>query len=140
MLPPVEQQETPVSNTHRISLLGGAAALAVASLALADVSGLIGNTVVEYDRQNPEIVIKTQLHADGTYQTSVSAGFKPITTAGTWKEQDGKLCYTQTSKPIPGNPTHSCAHDMDGKKVGDTWVEQWPNGRMFKAQVVAGSN
>ena len=137
----MEQQETPVSNTHRISLLGGAAALAVASLALADVSGLIGNTVVEYDRQNPEIVIKTQLHADGTYQTSISAGFKPITTTGTWKEQVGKLCYTQTSTPIPGYPTHFCAKGMDGRKVGDTWIERgWADGRWYKGRVVAGSN
>ena len=38
-------------NTLRISLLTGAAALAMVSVAVADVSGLIGNTVVEYDRQ-----------------------------------------------------------------------------------------
>ena len=143
-------------STRRFSVRFGATALGIAAtllaacapvprrsdqlIAHADVSGLIGNTVVEYDRQNPEFVVKVQLYADGTYQTRVSGGFKTIMTTGTWKEQDGKLCYTQTSKPIPGNPTHSCAHDMDGKKVGDTWVEQWPNGRMFKAQVVAGSN
>jgi hypothetical protein len=26
-----------------------------------------------------------------------------------WKEQDGKPCYTQTSKPIPGRLTYFCA-------------------------------
>lgn len=126
--------------TLRISVLSGAAALGVASVALADVSGLFGNTLVEYDRQNPEIVVKVQLYADGTYQTWVSAGFKPITTTGTWKEQDGKLCYTQTSKPIPGRPTYFCAKGMVGRKVGDTWIERgWDDGRWYKGPVVAGS-
>jgi len=104
------------------------------------VSGLIGNTVVEYDRHNPEVMVKVQLHADGTYQTWVSGGFKTITTTGTWNEQHGKLCYTLTSRPIPGYPTHSCAHDMDRKKVGDTWIERWEDGREYKGRVVAGSN
>ena len=58
-----------------------------------------------------------------------------------WKEQDGKLCYTQTSKPIPGRPTYFCAKGMDGKKVGDTWIERgWSDGRWYKGRVVAGSN
>ncbi|HEY6456952.1 MAG TPA: hypothetical protein VIY90_16890 [Steroidobacteraceae bacterium] len=85
------------------------------SIAHADVSGLIGNTVVEYDRQSPQFVVKVQLYADGTYQSSASGGFKTTMTTGTWKEQDGM-------------------------KVGDTWIEQWPDGRMFKGRVVAGSN
>jgi hypothetical protein len=127
-------------NPLRISLLSGAAALGVVSVALADVSGLFGNTSVLYDRQNPEFVVKVQLHADGTYQTWVSAGFKPITTMGTWMERDGKLCYIQTSKPIPGTPTYFCAKGMGGRKVGDTWLERWDDGRMFKGRVVAGSN
>jgi hypothetical protein len=127
-------------STHRFSVLVGATALGVASVALADVSGLFGNTVVEYDRQNPQFVVKVQLYADGTYQSSASVGFKTITTTGTWKEQDGKLCYTQTSTPTPGTPTYFCAKGGDGMKVGDTWIERWPDGRMFKARVVAGSN
>jgi hypothetical protein len=127
-------------NTLRISLLSGAAAFGVASVALADVSGLFGNTAVLYDRQNPEFVVKVQLHADGTYQTWASAGFKAITTTGTWKEQDDKVCYTQTSKPIPGTPTYFCAKGGGGRKVGDTWLERWDDGRMFKGRVVAGSN
>ncbi len=128
-------------NTFRTSLLTGAAALAMVSAAVADVSGLIGNTVVEYDRQKPEIVVKTQLYADGTYQSWVSWPGGDTTTKGTWKEQDGKLCYTQTSKPIPGRPTYFCAKGMDGKKVGDTWIERgWDDGRWYKSRVVAGSN
>ncbi|MEJ0005485.1 MAG: hypothetical protein WDM77_03635 [Steroidobacteraceae bacterium] len=129
-----------MSNTFRISLMGGAAGLAVASVALADMSGLFGNTSVLFDRRNPEFVVKVQLFADGTYQTGVSGGFKTITTTGTWKEVDGKLCYTQISKPIPGTPTFFCSKGMDGKKVGDTWLERWDDGRMFKGRVVPGSN
>ena len=127
-------------DTLRICLLSGAATLGVASVALADVSGLFGNTIVEYDRQNPEFVVKGQLYSDGTYQTWTSGGFRTITTTGTWKEQDGKLCYTQTSPPIPGRPIHFCIHDMDGKKVGDTWIDRWEDGGTYKSRVVAGSN
>jgi hypothetical protein len=133
------EEETTMLSTLRLSVLGGAAALGVVSVAVADMSGLVGNTLVEYDRQNPEIVIKVQLYADGSYQSWVSAGFKPITTQGTWKEQDGKLCYTQTSKPIPGRPTYFCAKGMDGKKVGDTWLRRDDDyGRWYKGRVVAG--
>ena len=128
-------------NTLRISLLGGVAALGVASVAVADMSGLFGNTIVAFDRRNPEIVVKTQLNADGTYQAWVSGNLgKPVTTQGTWNEQDGKLCYTQTSPPIPGRPIHFCIHDMDGKKVGDTWIDRWEDGGTYKSRVVAGSN
>jgi hypothetical protein len=124
----------------RSALLSGAAALGVASVAMADMSGLVGNTLVEYDRQNPELVIKVQLHADGSYQSWVSAGFKALMMTGTWKEQDGKLCYTQTSNPIPGRPTYFCAKGMDGKKVGDTWLRRDDDyGRWYKGRVVAGS-
>jgi hypothetical protein len=150
------EEKPPMLSTHRFAVLVGATAFGVAAsllaactsgrprsdqlIAHADVSGLIGNTVVEYDRQNPAFVVKVQLYADGTYRTWVSVGFKPITTTGTWREQGGKLCYTQSSKPIPGTPTYFCAHGMDGKNVGDTWIERWPDGRMFKAQVLAGSS
>jgi hypothetical protein len=130
-----------MTKTLWVSLLSGAAALGVVSVALADVSGLVGNTLVEYDRQNHEIVIKTQLHADGSYQSWISAGPATITTNGTWKELDGKLCYTQTSKPIPGRPTYFCAKGMDGRKVGDTWLRRDDDyGRWYKGRVVAGFN
>lgn len=130
-----------MSKTLRISCLCGAAALGVASAAVADVSGLVGNTVIAYERQHREITIKVQLHADGTYQTWISGGLgKPATTQGTWNERDGRLCYTQTSLPVPGRPTHFCAHDMNGKKVGDAWLERWDDGMWYKARVVAGSD
>lgn len=127
-------------NAIRLCILGGAGALGLVAVAVADVSGLIGNTLVLHDRQNPEIVIKTQLNADGSYDASVSDGLNTTVTTGTWKEQDGKLCYTQTSKPIPGRPTYFCAKGMDNRKVGDTWLERWNDGRMYKGQVIAGSH
>jgi hypothetical protein len=130
-----------VLNMRRISLLSSVAAFGVMSVALADMSGLVGNTLVEYDRQNPNLVIKVQLHADGSYQSWVTDGLATVTTNGTWKEQDGKLCYSQTSKPIPGRPTYFCAKAMDGKKVGDTWLRRDDDyGRWYKGRVVAGSN
>jgi hypothetical protein len=27
---------------------------------------------------------------------------------------------------------------MDGRKVGDTWLERWDDGRWYKGRVVAG--
>jgi hypothetical protein len=133
------EKEMPMMNTLRVSILTAAAALGLVSVALADVSGLFGNTIVEYDRHNPEFVVKVQIYADGTYKTWTTNGFKTVTTTGTWKEQDGKLCYTQSSNPIPGTPTYFCAKGAGGGKVGDTWLERWPDGRMFKGRVVAES-
>jgi hypothetical protein len=96
-----------------------------------DVSGLIGNTVVMVGNG---IDIRVKLHADGTYDQDDVNGFP---TKGTWKEENGELCYTPT-KPLPGNPTYFCAKHMDGKQVGDRWAERWPDGRTFRGQVVAG--
>jgi hypothetical protein len=124
-------------NSLRVSLLSGAVSLVVVSLAVADISGLIGNTKLHYDRQHPEIVVKIQLNADGSFQALVD---RNTTAAGTWREQDGKLCYTITSKQPAGRPNHVCARGMDGKKVGDTWIERWDDGRWYKGRVVAGLN
>jgi hypothetical protein len=135
---PLQEQAGPMLTMLRIFLVSGAAALGMVSVAIADMSGLIGNTIVEHDRQNPEVVVKTQLYADGSYQTWVSGG---ATSKGTWKERDGKLCYTQTSTPLPGYPTYFCAKGMDGRKVGDIWIERgWADGRWYQGRVVAGSN
>jgi hypothetical protein len=123
-------------NKLRICILT-AAALAITEVAVADVSGLIGNTILHSDRQHPESVVKIQLNADGSFQALMNGG---ITAMGTWAEQDGKLCYTIVSKQPPGRPKHFCARGMDGKKVGDTWIERWDDGRWYKSQVVAGSN
>ena len=153
--PAAAGKETSILKTLRFSVLVDAAALGVAATFLAacasapergdrttahaDLSGLFGNTIVEYNRQNPEYMVKVEVFADGTYQASTSSGFKPVTTTGTWKEQDGKVCFTRTSKPLPGSPIYHCVPGGANLKVGDTWIERWPDGRTFKGRVVAGT-
>lgn len=113
-------------------LLLAAAAAAFAGAAYADVSGLVGNTVVLTMGNGGQI--KVQLHADGSYQTTTPQG----TVKGAWKFDNGQLCYTQTDPAPPAGRTNPfCAPGMDGKKVGDTWSQQGPGGSMQGA-VVAG--
>lgn len=116
----------------RVMLLAAAAATALAGVAYADVSGLVGNTVVLSMGNGGEI--KVQLHSDGSYQTTTPQGV----VKGTWKFDNGQLCYTQTDPAPPaGRPNPFCAPGMDGKKVGDTWTQQGQGGEM-KGSVVAG--
>ncbi len=102
-------------NTFRIALLIGAGALGIVSVGVADVSGLIGNTILHYDRQHPEFVVKIQLNADGSFQALVD---RNTTATGTWEEQGNKLCYTITSKQPPGRPNHFCARGDGRQKSG----------------------
>jgi hypothetical protein len=116
-------------------LIGAAAGLALAGVAHADMSGLVGNTILI--NGPPGGPIKIQLKSDGTYQTVSAAG----TAKGTWKADGDKLCYTQTDPAPPaGRPNPFCAQGMDGKKVGDTWtVPGGPNGGpAMNGSVVAG--
>jgi hypothetical protein len=97
------------------------------------MSGMVGNTIVlsgDNDQQ-----IKVQLHADGTYQTTLGGQAMK----GTWKDKDGQLCYTQTDPaPQEGQPAEFCAQGMNGRKVGDAWTQPGPGGATMKGQVVAG--
>lgn len=116
----------------RVLLLAAAAASALAGAAYADVSGLVGNTVLLTTPNGGQI--KVQLHSDGTYVTTTPQG----SVKGAWKFDAGQLCYTQTDPAPPaGRPNPFCAPGMDGKKVGDTWSQQGPGGEM-KGSVVAG--
>jgi hypothetical protein len=117
----------------RTLVIGAAAAMALAGVAHADMSGLVGNTIL-IDGV-PGGPIKIQLKGDGTYQTVSGAG----TVKGTWKADGGKLCYTQTDPAPPaGRPNPFCAEGMDGKKVGDTWTIPGQNGASMKGSVAAG--
>ncbi len=117
----------------RAFLIGAAGAMALGGAALADMSGLVGNTI---EITTPNGVIKVQLHADMTYQTTLPNG---STIKGTWADQGGQLCYTQTDPPPQaGAPSPFCAPGMDGKKVGDSWTMSGPNGASMTQQVVAG--
>jgi hypothetical protein len=116
------------------SLLAAAAsALALAGAAHADMSGLVGNTIVIVMGDN---TIKVQLHADGTYQTTMTSG-PPA--KGKWSEKDGQLCYNQTDPaPADGFPNPFCVDGMSGKKAGDAWSVTGPDGSAMKQSVVAG--
>jgi hypothetical protein len=117
----------------RVLSLAAVAALALAGAAHADMSGMVGNTIVLTGANNT--TIKVQLHADGTYQTAIGGG---PTIKGTWKDNNGQLCYHQTDPaPAAGQPGDFCAPGMNGRKVGDTWTQQGPGGQM-NGSVVAG--
>ena len=117
----------------RVGLMAAAAVLGVAGAAQADMAGMVGNTIVLSGANN--LMIKVQLHADGTYQTLVGGG---PTVKGVWKDKDGQLCYTQTDPaPAAGQPAEFCAPGMNGHKVGDTWTQQGPGGTL-NGSVVAG--
>ncbi len=109
-----------------MSALGGAA--------WADMSGLVGNTVVA---NTPNGAIKIQLHADGSYQTVLPNGSGA---SGTWSEDaNGGLCYKQTNPAPPADrPNPFCAPGMSGKKVGDSWSQQGPGGNAMTVSVTAG--
>ena len=120
-------------NIARMFVIGSAAALVYAGAAHADMSGLVGNTI-QLSGGNG-FSVKVQLHADGTYQTTTAQGV----VKGTWKDDGGKLCYTQTDPAPPaGRPNPFCAEGMDGKKVGDTWTIPGQNGASMKGSVAAG--
>ncbi len=120
-------------NAIRVGALAGAAVLALAGVAHADMSGMVGNTIVLTGANN--MSIKVQLHADGSYQTAIGGG---PTVKGTWKDNNGQLCYHQTDPaPAAGQQADFCAPGMNGRKVGDTWTQQGPGGQM-NGTVVAG--
>jgi hypothetical protein len=114
-------------------VVGAVAALAVGGVAWADMSGLVGNTVVLSGANN--FSVKVQLHSDGTYQTTTAQG----TVKGTWKADGTKLCYSQTDPaPAAGRPNPFCVDGMDGKKVGDTWTQPGPGGANMNGTVTVG--
>ncbi len=119
---------------NRALLLGAAGALAISGAAWADMSGLVGNSIVV---NTPNGAIKVQLHADGSYQTIGPKG--PIG-GGTWSEDsNGGLCYNQTSPaPAAGAPNPFCAPGMSGKKVGDSWSQAGQGGATMTLSVAAG--
>ena len=121
-------------NIARNLMIGLAGALALAGTASADMTGMVGNTVVLAMPDNS--TIKVQLHADGTYQTVVANG---PAVKGTWAAVNGQLCYTQTDPaPAAGRPNPFCVQGMDGRKVGDTWTQPGPGGATMNGSVVAG--
>ncbi len=119
---------------NRTILIAGFGALALAGAAHADMSGMVGNTMVVTLPDNN--TVKVQLHADGTYQTARSNG---PTVKGTWAAKGDQLCYTQTDPAPPADrPQPFCIAGMDGHKVGDNWSSPGQGGATMKMGIVAG--
>ena len=94
--------------------LAAIASLALVSSASADnTAGLVGNTVLLTTSNGGQI--KVQLHSDGTYQTTTPQG----TSKGTWKFDNGQLCYNQTD-PAPAARSRT----RTGLIVISLWIER----------------
>lgn len=108
--------------------------LAAGGSASADMSGLVGATVVGSTPDN--LTRRIQLHADGTYRISVSDG---SVSTGTWTTDGAKLCYTRVNPPpAAGERNPLCVDGLDGHKVGDRWMATGHLGLPMTMTVVAG--
>lgn len=106
--------------------------LAMAMPAAADVSGLLGATVVGTFGDGRQV--KVRLHADGTFNEVLPDG-SPA--SGTWTDGVDGVCFTETSPPPPAGTKPDCLPSLSGKKVGDIW--DLPGPHPFKMAVVAGA-
>ena len=117
-----------------IPAAAGAALLLVASAAMADVSGLVGNTVVgTFPDGN---TVKVHMKADGTFDQTMGGQ----AASGTYAIDPAKgVCMTQTTPAPPADAQPMCVPSLDGKKVGDSWDLPGPKeGTTVKVTVVAG--
>ncbi len=118
----------------RSILIAAAAASSLAGAARADMSGLVGNTVVGVTPD--KVTRRIQLHADGSYRITLSDG---SVSTGTWSEDAGKLCYNRIDPPAPaGSPDPLCVQGFDGHKAGEAWSAPWRNGGTMSLTVVPG--
>ena len=114
--------------------LAALAGLTLAGPASADMSGLVGNTVV--GSTPDKLTRRIQLHADGSFRISVSDG---SVSTGTWTSDGPKLCYNMISPPpAAGAPNPLCVDGLDGHKVGDSWMTTGHRGLPMTMTVVAG--
>ncbi len=111
------------------------AALALtAGAAQADMSGLVGNTVIGTTTDG--LTRRIQLRADGGYRITVSDG---SVSTGTWTEDGDKLCYNRIDpKPAAGDQNPLCVQGLAGHKVGDIWTTTGHRGLPMKMTVVQG--
>jgi hypothetical protein len=116
------------------ALMAGLALALVASAAGADMSGLVGNTVIG---STPDgLTRRIQLHADGTYRITVSDGSM---STGTWSAKASKLCYLRIDpKPGPNDSNPLCVDGFDNHKLGDAWTTTGHHGLLMKMTVVRG--
>ncbi len=114
----------------------GLAAVLTLSLtgpAFADVSGLVGNTVIATTSDG--ITRRIRLHADGTFLISVSDG---TSATGRWSEKDGKLCYDRDAPIGHEPPPQLCVEGFAGHRLGDRWTLPGHKGLVMTAKVVKG--
>ena len=112
----------------------GLALVLLAGAARADVSGLIGNTVVGTTTDG--LTRRIQLRADGAYRITVSDGSE---SSGTWSTQGAQLCYFAIApKPAQGAANPLCVEGLDGHKLGDAWAATGHHGLPMKMTVVRG--
>lgn len=117
------------------SFLAGLGLALMAGAAHADVSGLVGNTVVG-TTTGDGLTRRIQLRADGTYRITVSDG---SFSTGTWSTQGDKLCYLRIEpKPGPNDANPLCVVGLDGHKPGDAWTTTGHHGLAMKMTVVRG--
>lgn len=115
-------------------MMVAAALLGSSSPALADMSGLVGDTVIA---ESPNgVVRRIELRADGAYRISLSDG---QVATGRWSEKAGRLCYDRIDPPPgPGAANPLCVDGFDGHRPGDRWRAPWREGRTLKMSVTPG--
>lgn len=118
-----------------VSAAAGAALFLVSTAALADVSGLVGNTIVGTFPDGK--TIKVHLKADGAFDNVMPDG---SAAAGTYTDDAKGVCFVQTTPPPPAEMAGpNCQATLSGKKVGDAWEVPGPaSGTVVKVTVVNG--
>ena len=110
----------------------GALALALGALAAgpasADMSGLVGNTIVA--NYSDGSVTKVHPAADGTFTIQRPGG----TFHGTWKDDGQQVCYQESDPSVKAVCSPSTP-----RKVGDSWSVTDPNGVTVTVTIAAGS-
>src|SRR3954470_11524809 len=105
-----------------VSVAAGAALFLVSTAALADVSGLVGNTVVGTFPDGK--TIKVHIKAGGAFDNVMPDG---SAASGTFTDDAKGVCFTQTTPPPPaGMEAPNCVATLSGKKLGDNWEVPGP--------------
>jgi len=95
------------------------------AFASADMEPTFGNTVVV---KTGDVTMKYYFNADNTFTADTPDG----TISGTWAVKGDEICLT------PEGGEESCGPLAKGKKVGDTWTQENPDGSTSEVSIVAG--
>ncbi len=116
----------------KIGLLAAAATVLAGSAAMADMSGMTGNTVVCTYPDGKATHVYPE--AGGGYSVVTPDG-KSV--KGTWADDGTNVCYTQTDPPFGPGEKPVC-NSSAPKKVGDSWSVTDPRGGVCTAVLTAG--